>query len=56
MWRVEVEVRSTTGLCPLTVTDSSIPPIAILASMRAVNPIVIRSSSRTKVRNPAVRT
>ena len=50
---VPVAVRSTTGLWPLTVTDSVRVPMAILASMRAVKPMVSRTSSRTKLLKPA---
>jgi len=48
-----VLVMSTTGLCPLTVTDSSIAPTFMLSSTRAVNPTVNLRSSRMSVLKPA---
>jgi hypothetical protein len=43
---------STTGLCPLTVTDSSMAPSFRVRSTRALKPTVSRSSSRIDVVKP----
>ena len=43
---------STSGLAPVTVIVSSIPPTAISASMLAVNPAVSTTPSRMTVEKP----